>query len=244
MIGIIDDLLPPTAFDAVEILIDCMAILVLCIFINYWVVIPTLALLVFLVLVRHFALGTLRRLKKVEGTARSPIFSHLASTLSGLTTIRSFGAENEFSKKYDVLQDKHTSTYFMFMTCTRWFGIVLDEMCLIYTIAITASLVSNLDGQSGSAIGLTLSQVIGLTGSFQWGIRQSAEVETQMTSVERVSELSQIDREYESEVKPPTGLLSFVYILKMFIKFIISNQRVAKVWTNCDERRVPSLRRK
>ena len=206
LLGIIDDLLPPTAFDALEILMDCMAICILCVFIDIWILIPTLALLVLLIAVRFFTLGTIRRLKKVEGMSRSPIFSHLSSTLNGLTTIRSFGAQNEFSKKLNALQDKHTNVYFMFMTCSRWFGIVLDELCLAYTVAVTASLVANLSEQTGSAIGLTLSQALYMTGSFQWGIRQSAEVETQMTSVERVAELNKIERERENDVKPPEGL--------------------------------------
>ncbi|XP_054158398.1 ATP-binding cassette sub-family C member 4-like [Oppia nitens] len=200
-LGIIDDLLPPTAFDAIELLAECLAILVLCVIVDYWLVIPSVALIICLMLVRQFALGTIRRLKKVEGTARTPIFSHLASTLSGLATVRSFGMEREFSRKYDILQDRHTNTYFMFMTCNRWFGIVLDELCLVYIIATTILLVANVE--NGSAIGLTLSQAIQLTGGFQWAIRQSAEVETQMTSVERVAELRKIDREFESDVKPP-----------------------------------------
>lgn len=123
-----------------------------------------------------------------------------------MTTIRAFGAQNEFSKRLNVLQDKHTNVYFMFMTCSRWFGIVIDELSLAYTIAVTVALIANLNKQSGSSIGLTLSNVLLLTGAFQWGIRQSAEAQTQMTSVERVAELNKIDRELETDSKPPKGL--------------------------------------
>ena len=56
---------------------------------------------------------------------------------------------------------------------------------------------------SGSSIGLSLSQALMLTGTFQWAIRQSAEVETMMTSVERVHELNGIEREHDNEVEPP-----------------------------------------
>ena len=57
---------------------------------------------------------------------------------------------------------------------------------------------------SGSA-GLALTMALGLTGMTQWMVRQSAELENQMTSVERIVEYSKLESEaeLESEVPPP-----------------------------------------
>jgi len=52
---------------------------------------------------------------------------------------------------------------------------------------------------SSSAAGLAISCAMELTGMFQWGVRQSAEAETQMTSVERVLEYSQLPSEASLE---------------------------------------------
>lgn len=47
----------------------------------------------------------------------------------------------------------------------------------------------------GGDIGLAISSAMLLSGMFQWGVRQSAELENQMTSVERVLEYSALDPE-------------------------------------------------
>lgn len=54
----------------------------------------------------------------------------------------------------------------------------------------------------GGDVGLAITQSIGLTGMFQWGIKQSAELENHMTSVERVLEYFNIEKEAPLESLP------------------------------------------
>lgn len=54
--------------------------------------------------------------------------------------------------------------------------------------------VFNMNVMAGD-VGLCITQCISLTGLIPWGMRQSAEMENQMTSVERVIDFTNIDHE-------------------------------------------------
>lgn len=117
------------------------------------------------------------------------MFGHLSATLQGLPTVRAFGAEEILTKEFDQHQDLHSSAWYIFISSSRAFGFWLDFFCVIYIMLVTLSFLVQDDGTGqGGNIGLAITQSIGLTGMFQWGMRQSTELENQMTSVERVVE--------------------------------------------------------
>jgi hypothetical protein len=54
----------------------------------------------------------------------------------------------------------------------------------------------------GGTLGLAISSILSLSGTLQWGMRQSAETENLMTSVERAIEYSHLESEAELDSKP------------------------------------------
>lgn len=63
-------------------------------------------------------------------------------------------------------------------------------------------LICAVGGLTGSQVGLAVTNALLLTGMFQWGVRQAAEIESHMTSVERVLEYCSLVPEAPSETKP------------------------------------------
>ena len=77
--------------------------------------------------------------------ARSPVFSHLSATLQGLITIRAFEVQENFTRKFDSHQNHHTRTWFLFLTTSRWFGIMLDWMSVTFLSVVALSCIVSAD---------------------------------------------------------------------------------------------------
>lgn len=125
----------------------------------------------------------------------------MGASLNGLSTIRAFGAQTVLISEFDNYQDMHSSGYYMFLTTSRAFGYWLDCFCVIYIAVITLSFFFLAPKNSGD-VGLAITQAMGMTGMVQWGMRQSAELENNMTAVERVVEYDNIEPEGEMESTP------------------------------------------
>lgn len=137
-------------------------------------------------------------------SARSPIFDHLGASLQGLTTIRAFNAEEILMADLCSHQDLHSSACFLFLGTSRTFGLYIDLICQLYIgVIITAFTVFEGLAIVGN-IGLILTQIMSLTNTLQWGVRQTAELESQLTSIERILVYSSLEEEPMIDSKPET----------------------------------------
>merc|ERR1719270_1833913 len=195
--GSMDELLPPAFFDCFTIGLTIIGIMAVIFAVRPWVIIPTIVLGILFVWLRTFYMHSSRDIKRLEGIARSPVFSQLSTSLQGLTTIRAFSAEPLLRSEFDYQQDLHTSTWFAFLSATRWFGVWLDWIVCVYIGVVVYSFLVLGGDVLGGEVGLAISNCILLTGMLQWGVRQSAEVENLMTAVERVMEYTKLPQEEE-----------------------------------------------
>ncbi|CAG2164889.1 unnamed protein product, partial [Oppiella nova] len=134
--------------------------------------------------------------------SRSPIYSHVSTTLHGLSSIRAYGAQQMFEKQLYVYLDDHSATWFLFICASRSLGMVVDWLCVLYLVTISVVLMSFPDNVSAGGAGLAFSSVLALVHMTQWGVRQTTELESQMTSVERIVEYSKLSQEAPL-VSPP-----------------------------------------
>jgi ATP-binding cassette subfamily C (CFTR/MRP) protein 4 len=194
--GSVDEALPFTLLDFLQLLFFALGSMLLACSINPWLFLIMLPLALFFIYFRYYYLKSARDIKRLEGAARSPIYAHFSTTLAGLATIRSHGGAQElFARLFEGFQDGHSRANLSFVLIGRWLGMRLDILVFFFVFFTTFGCVLFRDSFGAGAVGLVLVYTLNLTGAFQWCVRQSAEVENLMTSCERVLEYGDLPRE-------------------------------------------------
>uniref|UniRef100_A0A4W6BU08 Multidrug resistance-associated protein 4 n=1 Tax=Lates calcarifer TaxID=8187 RepID=A0A4W6BU08_LATCA len=209
-IGQLDSNLPWTFVDFIQVFLQILGVIAVSASVIPWILIPVLPLLLIFLYLRRYFLQTSRDIKRLESTTRSPVFSHLSSSLQGLWTIRAFGAEERFQKAFDAHQDLHSAAWFLFLTTSRWFAVRLDGICSIFVTIVTAG--CWLCGFGSDLLHHT-------DGHVPVGFCACVCCCLQMTSVERVVEYTELENEapWETQKRPPPdwpskGLVTFDHI--------------------------------
>ncbi|KAF5294169.1 hypothetical protein FQR65_LT10880 [Abscondita terminalis] len=201
-LAILDEVMPMIILEVISILIFLVAILFVISTVNMWFLIPSTVLLVIMALARWLYISTSRNVRRLEGSTRSPLIGQFNATLEGLPTIRASAAQKILEKEFDNHLNLYNSAVFINITMSRTLGFYLDFISCIYiSIIILSFLVFKMDSLAGT-VGLVVTQAFYLTGVLQYGVRQWAELENQMTAAERVLEYATIDSEVKVGVKP------------------------------------------
>ncbi|KAJ3075283.1 Multidrug resistance-associated protein 4, partial [Quaeritorhiza haematococci] len=207
-LAITDEMLPLTFFDFAQCAFAIVGTFAIAVIAIPYVLISVPPLLFFFYHLRRYYVTASRQIKRLESTTRSPVYSTVSSTLEGLSTIRAFHAQPRFTSRFIHIQNENTRAFFAFLSSGRWLGFRLDLMVAFFVILVAFLSVGVTSGSGAiqpGLVGLVLSYSLQLLGLLQWAVRQSAEVENQMVSVERVIEYTQLPQEAaeETDVKPP-----------------------------------------
>ncbi|CAH1098763.1 unnamed protein product [Psylliodes chrysocephalus] len=205
-IGAIDEILPRAQFDTARIFLIVFGVLTTVFIVTPWMMVPTIVLGSIFYWFTIIYLKCSQAIKRLEGTSKAPMFSHVSATLNGMSTIRSASAEQILIREFDVLQDQHTSTWFLFIASSTAFGFYFDVISTIFLALVTYQFLIFEDENTLSGhVGLVISQILILTGLVQYGVRQGTDVASNMVSVERVMQYTKLEKEHPLETgqKPP-----------------------------------------
>lgn len=139
--GAIDEYLPMVLMTFLQVFLVMSGILILVIVVNPILVLALLAAVFFYALLLRVYLRPSQDLKRLEGVCRSPVFSHLSASLSGLSTIRARGLQDLVIKEFDNLQDVHSGAWHLTKALNYAFGLWLDMVSCGFLTAVTFSFV-------------------------------------------------------------------------------------------------------
>lgn len=198
--------LPDTILSFLGCLFQVVFALGIIIYVTPLFIFPLIPVLLIYQAVQRFYIAASRELKRIDSTSRSPIFAHFGESVQGLSTIRAFRRQDIFIAENFHRIDSSTRAYFASCTANRWLGMRL-EMLGSLAVFMTGFFCVWAHLPNAGFAGLALTNALTITGYMNWMVRMSAELETQMNSVERVLEYSAIETEAPPVVesnRPPS----------------------------------------
>ncbi|EAA01218.5 AGAP001777-PA [Anopheles gambiae str. PEST] len=200
--GAMDDMLPKSILDATQTLLMFAGAMLVVVFVQPFFMVPIMLLFVVLLFARRVYLRTSQNTRRLEGITRSPIFTHIAATLTGLPTIRAYGVQELLIREFDTHQNVNTGAYFMFHSGRIAFGLFLDSIFFLFLAIVTFSYLMLDEDAVGARVGLAITQIGSIGSQLQFGIRQSAEMFNHLIAVERLLEYRELPAERSQTVAP------------------------------------------
>ncbi|RUS75497.1 hypothetical protein EGW08_016746, partial [Elysia chlorotica] len=193
-IEVVDNTLPLIVRDYMTTVFSCVVVLVvICISSPLFLslIIPILVIYIF---IQNFYIPTSRQLKRIESVTRSPVYTHFSETISGGPTIRAYDASLQFMRESKARVDRNQSFYYISLAANRWLGMNLEVLANIVILGSAVFAVLT-PGISGGDIGLSVSYAIQVSSNLVWMVRQMSDLETNVVSVERLKEYSELGSE-------------------------------------------------
>ncbi|KAM8820697.1 cystic fibrosis transmembrane conductance regulator isoform 2-T2 [Eudromia elegans] len=199
--AILDDLLPLTIFDFVQLILIVIGAITVVSILQPYIFLASVPVIGAFIMLRAYFLHTSQQLKQLESEARSPIFTHLVTSLKGLWTLRAFGRQPYFETLFHKALNLHTANWFLYLSTLRWFQMRIEIIFVVFFIAVTfISIITTGDGPSKAGIILTLA--MNIMGTLQWTVNSSIDVDSLMRSVSRIFKFIDMPTEETKNMKP------------------------------------------
>lgn len=181
----IDNLLPESLRGVLSTFVNIIFALTIVVWSSFYSIIFIIPALMGYYHYQKLYRNTSRELKRLENLSKSPLVAQFAETLTGLTTIRAYGRQNMFIERNMSLIDNNSRAVFLQTSSERWAANRLEIFGAVF--ALTALVCAHYSKISATLMGLSVGYALDISISLNWGIRQVADMESQIVSTERLS---------------------------------------------------------
>lgn len=145
-----------------------------------------------------------REAKRMESIARSFRYAQFKEVLTGLTVIHAFKKERRFTEQfYDILTN-YNRMYWGSILLNRWFSSRVPIIGGIISISTAIGVVFAVknSGISAGIAGIALTYSLSFWQYLNWSVRSFSEVESKMTSAERLRYYGTLEPEPDVTILP------------------------------------------
>ncbi|KAJ1727146.1 hypothetical protein LPJ61_004731 [Coemansia biformis] len=153
-------------------------------------------------MVAVYYLNATRELKRLDSISMSPLLSLFSELITGVESIRAFGAQSQYTKEAMNRVNVHNRPYYLMWGANRWLCTRIEFSGCIVSFSTTVLIILSLDSIDAGLAGFVLMYAMSFSGYMLWFIRNYSECEISMNSVERVNQYLVLDQEAPAQVEP------------------------------------------
>lgn len=184
----VDVLLPTSLWMVLDNLFILSTALILAVISVPWVLLTAPLLLVCYLRITRLYRSAAREMLRLDSVCKSPLYSHFGQTLAARTSVRAFGLQAQFVRRQQELSDTHLGVSLTLKLLERWVFLFMNLVAAV--ISTTLAFVGvGIRGRADPVLfGLALVYSLQLMGLSSWTVKVFVELESSMTSFERLEE--------------------------------------------------------
>ena len=156
-----------------------------------WVAVSYPVLFAVLFLVQRYYLRTAKRMRLLDLSEKSPVYTQFLETLSGLVTIRSFGWEQQFRATNFRMVDKAQKPWYLLLMIQRWLLLVLSLITTALAVIVVGIAVKLRGNIAAGGVAVSLVQIISLATYTNDFITYYTGLETSFGAIARIKDFSE-----------------------------------------------------
>ncbi|KAH7904637.1 hypothetical protein BJ138DRAFT_1130879 [Hygrophoropsis aurantiaca] len=115
--------------------------------------------------------------KREMSNAKAPVLGHFGAAITGLTSVRAYGAQEAFKRESLTRIDRYTKCARVAFNLNRWLTIRLDVISALFTSSLAAYLVYGNSALNASDIGFSLNMAVASSALILLWVRAVNDVE-------------------------------------------------------------------
>jgi len=159
------------------------------------ILVAILLALFFMSRILSYAIGSQRETSRAESVMRGPIHSSFTNVVNGLVSLRAYERLSYYRMAFIDQLEKSCNVTFTFFAVNRFLSIVLDSICLSFTMCVASFSVFAKGSMDNDILAFTIQIVTDVIVYFAFSLRTTAEIENLMTSSQRIHRYTELESE-------------------------------------------------